>query len=133
MDATDRMREAARHVQAAREALTAAYKELDAAAALAEHAIAFWTGRMRDSTAPCPPSELPDSRLGPALRKVRDHLRPAPGRPPSPLFDKVVQAVGLDHARLHAEGAPDADPGALWDGLLDFARRSDPAAMERAE
>jgi hypothetical protein len=124
---------AERQMREAADLLAQAQERLARAQELCRHAMAFWTREMRDATKPCPPSELPDSKLGPALAKVRDYLRPAPGKPPDPLFDKMIGAIGLDAARLYASTASDAEPVALWDGLLDYARRRNPAGMERAE
>lgn len=82
------------HFAAAREAFRSGFAHLDAAEELYRHQLDQWTRTVRDAAKPCPPSELPRSKLGGPLTRVREFLRPALGRPPDPLFDDVVGKLG---------------------------------------
>jgi hypothetical protein len=120
VDAIGRMKEAVRGVTAARvllqdaktgmevtveraqiaeRLLDEALSQLDKAVQLAQHAIDYWTGQMRRRTAPARPSELPDSKLGSQLTRIRDYLCPAPGARPDPMFDEILERMGLEQAR----------------------------------
>jgi hypothetical protein len=141
MDAVGRMEKAVRHVETARELidkadpgsetarrlLGTAIEELVNATILARHAIDYWTGVTGRRTVPLPasqlPSALPEGELGPQLARIRDFLRPAPGRPPDPIFDDVVGRLGVRLARHVVSQEEDASIEMRWATLRMVADR----------